>query len=237
MGKRKKNGNGKFTNFPLIYIDITLNFYTYKNSVYEGEWKNNKFNGKGKITYTDRSDSNIEYYDGQWKNGLPNGQGKIIDQDVYIYEGEFKNGEFDGQGKYTYSDGSFYEGSFKDSSFYGKGVKTSSDGSFHEGEYKNGNKEGVFKINNYYYNIYKHDTLIIKVPINLNKLNIDQHNKLYKILKEVESKIYNVKNEQIFKLDSLGYEMMKKIYKEVFKLSNQDEKKIKEIKKDFYINI
>ncbi len=58
----------------------------YNDSFYEGEWKNNKRNGKEKITWTD----------GKWKDD--------------IYEGEFKDDYRHGRGVYIWENGDVYDG-------------------------------------------------------------------------------------------------------------------------------
>jgi hypothetical protein len=65
--------------------------------MYEGEIKNNKINGKGKIIYEDG-----EIYEGEWKNNNAEGRGilKFVNGD--IYDGEFKDDVEDGIGMYTY---------------------------------------------------------------------------------------------------------------------------------------
>ena len=57
---------------------------SYSNSakyVYEGQWKNNERNGRGKQLWKDGS-----IYEGYWKNNLAHGYGRLIhtDGDVYI---------------------------------------------------------------------------------------------------------------------------------------------------------
>lgn len=74
--------------------------YTYKNgSVYEGELRNDKFNGVGRFTFT---------------NGC-------------VYEGNFKNDKFDGYGILYYSNGYKYVGDFKNDLRHGKGTMFDAD--------------------------------------------------------------------------------------------------------------
>ena len=58
----------------------------YNDSFYEGEWKKNKINGKGKKVWTD----------GKWKDDR--------------YKGEFKDGYRHGRGVYKYYNGPIYNG-------------------------------------------------------------------------------------------------------------------------------
>ena len=63
-------------------------FYRDNNIKYEGDFVNNKFEGKGRYNW-----ENGEYYIGQWSNGLKNGRGTIFYRDNNIkYEGDFVNG-------------------------------------------------------------------------------------------------------------------------------------------------
>ena len=62
-------------------VDIFKNKFIYKTSQYEGEYFQDKFEGKGKYIY-----DNGKYYIGEWKNGLRNGKG------IYYYKnGNIKN--------------------------------------------------------------------------------------------------------------------------------------------------
>ena len=45
---------------------------------------------------------NGSIYDGQWKDDKRHGDGKMIYYNGYIYEGEFENDVRHGQGKYTW---------------------------------------------------------------------------------------------------------------------------------------
>ena len=72
---------------------------TYREgSKVDGEWKRSRpYNGKGVIQgRTDRKE-------GEWKNGKMEGYGKLINSSSKVwyksYEGEFKKGKFHGQGK------------------------------------------------------------------------------------------------------------------------------------------
>jgi hypothetical protein len=69
--------------------------YKTASVMYEGEFKKNKFDGTGSLTF----------------------------QDIFKYIGEFKDGLFNGSGELIYIDGIKYVGSFKDQMFHGKGIK------------------------------------------------------------------------------------------------------------------
>jgi len=140
-------------------------FYIKKKNdnldIYEGEWKDGCYNGKGKYsavsgwqyvggwkdnlkhgigTYT-RKSGNV--YEGEWKNGKRHGKGKYTRVNESIFEGEYKDDIRCGQGKITRTDGSSYEGGWKDDNMHGQGKFIFGDGYFYEGEYKNGKKDGL----------------------------------------------------------------------------------------------
>jgi hypothetical protein len=113
--------------------------YTWASgSVYEGDWKDDKKNGRGKFTW-----ASGQVYDGEWKDGKKNGRGKFTWLDGEVYEGEFNDDNFNGIGKHTYSNGNIYEGEFKDGNKHGQGVRYyPNECGFMEGEYINDLEEG-----------------------------------------------------------------------------------------------
>jgi hypothetical protein len=118
---------------------------TYKNGViYEGEWKDGKIEGKGKMTY-----KNGDIYEGEWKDGNREGQGKM---NYYIsgnlYEGEWKDDKRHGHGKLIYSIGQeyLYEGEWNDGNKHGPGKIIERDDTVFEGNWENNKKNGPGKI-------------------------------------------------------------------------------------------
>ena len=108
--------------------------------VYEGDWVDNKANGKGQFIH------NGIIYNGFWKDDKQNGTGIEKLEDIYTYEGDFVNGKKEGKGKYIWSDGSSYEGDFKDNGFNGKGIFIWKNGRTYEGdwEYNKMKGKGIF---------------------------------------------------------------------------------------------
>lgn len=100
-------------------------------TVYEGEWKEDKINGKGKLTIPDKGT-----YEGYFENGQKQGQGKYNFQNGDIYEGNFSQDKMSGQGKYTFSNGDTYYGEFLDNQFNGQGTYTIN-GKSYTGTWKN----------------------------------------------------------------------------------------------------
>ena len=77
-------------------------------------------------------------YEGESKDGKLHGQGKITSADGHIYEGEFKDGKLHGPGKQTFADGHIYEGEFKDGKLHGPGKITFPTGTVAKREFANG---------------------------------------------------------------------------------------------------
>ncbi len=104
--------------------------------VYEGEFKANKMNGMGKMTY-----KNGKVYEGRFVNNKPETlEGETATMtfpngDKYV--GEFKAGKRTGQGTYTFADGKVYEGGFLDNKFT-EGKLTGKDGSVKKVKFEDG---------------------------------------------------------------------------------------------------
>ena len=145
-----------------VVSDKILTVFCEDGSVYEGEYKHGKPNGKGSMTSYD----NKTIYDGDWVNGKREGIGKLIISDEYnytgpfendifsgsggvlcdnkgnIYEGDFEKGKFEGYGHYKMSNGDTYIGEFKEGIFDGKGQYNDKEGNLFDGEFKKGKKDG-----------------------------------------------------------------------------------------------
>ena len=104
----------------------------WKGDVFEGEWKNNKKEGKGIYYFSDG-----DFYEGNWKNGKQDGKGIYYYSDGDIYDGEWKNGVKEGKGIHYFSNGDVYEGDFKDNNFEGKGIRYFRNGDRIMGDYSN----------------------------------------------------------------------------------------------------
>ena len=121
-------------------------------NIYEGDWKNNKKHGKGKLIYEED-----EFYEGDFKYDKFDGKGKYVSPNYFRYEGDFKNNEYHGKGKFTYSNGDIYEGDWKDGNKHGKGKMTYSNGDIYEGDWKDGIKHGKGKMTYSNGDIYEGD--------------------------------------------------------------------------------
>ena len=138
----------KFIN---IKIEDNLNIYLkkikkYENGIYEGIMLNDKREIKGTMIY-----SNGAKYEGQWRNDKKNGKGIFTSSHYFNckykvgmkYEGEFKDDKFDGHGVTSYTNGDKFEGEWKNNKQYGKGVVSYFDGSKYDGEWKDGKFDGI----------------------------------------------------------------------------------------------
>ena len=111
------------------------------NMVYEGEWNNDNKNGRGKLTWPSGS-----YYDGEWKDDKKNGRGKLYWFNGSYYDGEWKDNKRNGRGILRYSDGNIYEGEWKDSNREGRGTYKYSNGNIYKGDWKNDKENGYGRI-------------------------------------------------------------------------------------------
>ena len=106
--------------------------------IFAGEWNiKNQRHGKGLQSWNDGS-----MYEGYWKNDKANGRGRLIHANGDVYEGEWLNDKAHGKGIYIHADGAMYEGYWEQDKQHGKGVETWPDGARYEGMYVNGQKHG-----------------------------------------------------------------------------------------------
>jgi len=85
--------------------------------IYEGQLKDFKKNGHGKMTY-----SNGDIYVGTWLDDLPHGHGvkEFVNGDEY--SGQWRNGKRHSDGVLKYADGSRYVGQWQNDLQHGNGV-------------------------------------------------------------------------------------------------------------------
>jgi hypothetical protein len=143
--------DGLFVDIP-EYLGLTE--LTYKK--YEGEFRDNRFDGRGVLAFEEgitwsglfnRGDLTMGCISGDCEDGF--GYYLLLWADFYI--GEFKGGERNGYGVYYWgaytaehssSVGSKYAGDWENNRRYGTGIYTSNNGEKYEGEYKNNMKNG-----------------------------------------------------------------------------------------------
>jgi hypothetical protein len=114
-------------------------FRTSKNAVYQGSFKNGKFNGKGKLTFPE----NKGFYEGDWVDNFRQGNGIYVAPNRNRYEGSFVKGDFHGTGILQFASGDTYQGNWAKGKFEGKGIYTFKNGSKYDGNFQKGTFEGV----------------------------------------------------------------------------------------------
>jgi hypothetical protein len=107
-------------------------------AIYEGDFVNGKWEGKGTLDVTDNF-----VYKGAFSNHTMTGKATITYANGDQYEGDVINGKLDGQGKFTFASGGmkFYFGRFSNSSFNGYGEATYVDG-IYEGQWVDSKRQG-----------------------------------------------------------------------------------------------
>ena len=85
---------------------------------------------------------NGDKYEGEWKNERPDGRGKMTSSLGWSYVGDFKGGKPNGHGTITFADGSNYAGSVKDGEPHGEGMLRSPSGLVYAGGFREGKREG-----------------------------------------------------------------------------------------------
>lgn len=82
-------------------------------------------------------------YEGEWKDNKRHGNGKLVFPNGASYEGEWKDDEIEGYGTVLWQDGGKYVGYFEDSQRHGKGTSYNADGiKMYEGDHKYGKEDG-----------------------------------------------------------------------------------------------
>lgn len=116
------------------------------NNIYEGEFKNNMYNGRGRMIIQNSLKLNGSTYDGEWIDNKKNGFGIITYTNGNRYEGEWNYDKINGKGKMTYNNGDIYEGDWENDKKNGRGTITYGNGEIYEGEWKNDKRNGFGKM-------------------------------------------------------------------------------------------
>lgn len=134
-------------------------------SKYQGFFKENKMNGRGRLVGTKGDYYEGEFKDdkahifgkyvnaeggiyvGQWKDDKQEGTGQEVLPDGSRYEGSYVAGMKTGQGKLVFPDGSLFQGTFHKNMIKGYGIYLWRDGREYSGHWKDGKMEGegIFK--------------------------------------------------------------------------------------------
>lgn len=105
---------------------------------FEGEWKENKKNGVGRIWW-----SNGDRYLGDWSNDSKDGYGYMMWENGDMYEGGWKSDLRDGTNcKYLYSNGGIYQGGYCNDERHSDGAFIWPDGERFVGKWKAGGRFG-----------------------------------------------------------------------------------------------
>ena len=114
-----------------------------KGVTYIGDFVDSKRHGKGIL------DTHKVHYEGEFKNDKLSGKGRIIFKiEGHVYEGEFDNNEINGFGTFKWKNGDSYTGNMLNGKMHGKGKYRYNNGVVYEGVYNNGIKQGKGKIYN-----------------------------------------------------------------------------------------
>ncbi|XP_063799146.1 MORN repeat-containing protein 1 isoform X2 [Pseudophryne corroboree] len=112
---------------------------TRSSHQYVGDVKKQLRHGYGLYVYANP----FFRYEGEWKDGKKHGHGKLLFRDGSYYEGEFMHGEITGNGlRYWATSGNTYSGEFLDGELHGHGVMQYKDGGRYEGAFVFGIREG-----------------------------------------------------------------------------------------------
>lgn len=143
-------------------IGATADEYDEGAPIYDGEYKDGKYHGKGKITFPENDIR--DYYEGNFVAGRMQGVGFLRYKNGETYEGAFWEGTMHGNGKFTYLKGErtepitdspdcghisqrvnrIYEGEWKNGMRDGNGVliSTMTGKAVYKGEWKNDKPNG-----------------------------------------------------------------------------------------------
>jgi hypothetical protein len=124
------NGKFEFRN-KIVYIG------SYKQSSTGDKWRD----GHGKLIHpsSDNSESGQEYYEGEWKEDKMEGRGVYHYSNGDIYDGEWKDNLHHGSGTYYFTDGSRYEGEWVNHRMHGAGKYWDINNVLWSGEFRDGN--------------------------------------------------------------------------------------------------
>jgi len=117
----KKNGQGM-----LCFAD---------GSVYQGSFVKNEIEGFGVHLCEDKT------YEGFWKCNKMNGKGKLLYNDGRTYEGMFQEDLLEGMGTLKWKDGKRYIGEFKEGKQHGKAIFIVKDGEMKVGIWEKGTRQ------------------------------------------------------------------------------------------------
>ena len=148
--------------------------YYENGDKYDGNWKDNKKEGKGSYFYNEKG----EVYKGNFCNDFPNGMGIYYFKNGDRYEGMFKDGKKHGEGTIIFSNGGKFKGEFKNDVKHGKGEYKNKLGQVKYEYWDN----GILKSKN------KEDNIIINENESINLFNETTTKKYNEFLKTTNRK-------------------------------------------------
>jgi antitoxin component YwqK of YwqJK toxin-antitoxin module len=81
---------------------------------------------------------------GSWKNDKQNGRGKLTKATGDIFEGNFKDGVVEGEVIIHFHDGSKFRGTYHNGKRHGAAIEEDKNGNRFEGSYKNDERDGKY---------------------------------------------------------------------------------------------
>jgi hypothetical protein len=106
---------------------------TSNHTIFEGQFR------EGHLIQGLSKTATGDSYNGQWKNDKPDGEGKLTFKNGTVFEGQFKMGHFEkGLFKGKVQGGAYYEGGFVGTHPEGQGRLTTPDGKIYEGLFVDG---------------------------------------------------------------------------------------------------
>ena len=111
----------KRTCLPHGYGTLVCNSDT-ERIVCECQFDQGMASGRGIFSRHNKLTGKSSSYEGQWRNDRANGKGKRNYEDGAVYEGEFKANKRSGYGVLKFGSGARYEGQWINDSFSGQGV-------------------------------------------------------------------------------------------------------------------
>ena len=139
--------------------------------MYVGEYKDGKFNGRGKFVWHQGM-----VYEGEFMDGMRHGNGiwrESNSPDATTYEGEYYHDKKHGEGVYKWRSGSYYKGSFYNDQRHGYGEMYWIDGSSYKGQWEKG--------------MQKDEGDVAYSSINQSEKKIQQHNNQQQIISDLST--------------------------------------------------
>ena len=146
-GTFNKYGEIQYNNFQKNILKEP-NFYLQNGFRYEGNWKNGKKHGRGKMIYEYDKDKKPKiYYSGDWAKDKKNGKGTLYYGKLDFYDGSWENNEKQGIGQIYKNGKLIFEGTWVKDIKNGRGMSYDENGmKTYEGQWLNNKKNGRGKL-------------------------------------------------------------------------------------------